>query len=85
MREALGARAFRTGASLNAAIFDAVMVGIARRLQKGPIRDPKALASAYERLLKNEQFISAYVRATSDEESVRSRLRIARKAFASVS
>ena len=33
-RKALSAKAFRTGSSLNAAIFDSVMVGIARRLQK---------------------------------------------------
>jgi hypothetical protein len=85
VREALGARAFRLGATLNAAIFDAVMVGVAERLQKGPIRKPKELASAYERLLKDKDFISAYVRATSDEESVRSRLQLAGKAFANVS
>jgi len=81
----LGAKAFRVGASLNAAIFDAVMVGIARRLRKGPIKKANELVNAYAGLLKDQGFVAAYVRATSDEESVRNRLRTARKAFANVS
>lgn len=85
VRRALGSRAFRVGSSLNAAIFDAVMVGVARRLRRGPIKKEEALANAYTALLADKGFGAAYVRATSDEESVRSRLAIARKAFAKVS
>jgi hypothetical protein len=84
-KNALGSKAFRVGASLNAAIFDAVMVGIAQRLRKGPIKNLKSLEEAYAALLGGEEFEAAYVRATSDEESVRNRLKLARKAFAAVS
>ena len=81
----LGDRAFRVGPSLNAAIFDSVMVGIAKRLGTGPIKNPQALESSYLELFKNKEYEVAFVRATSDEESVRNRLRIATEAFSKVS
>ena len=81
---ALGERSFRIGPSLNAAIFDAVMVGLAKRLRDGAIRDSKAMEQTYLNLLKDKEFEAAYVRATSDDESVRNRLRIATRAFANV-
>jgi len=40
---AIGNRAFRLARALNAAVFDAVMVGVARRLKKGPITDKEML------------------------------------------
>lgn len=81
---AFGERAFRIGPSLNAAIFDSVMVGIARRLSKGRIKDNKALEQTYLGLFKNKEYEAAFVRATSDDESVRNRLKIATEAFAGV-
>ena len=80
----LGDKAFRVGSSLNAAIYDLVMVGIAKRLQKGAIHDKEALTQSYLSLFKNKSYEAAYVRATSDDDSVRSRLRIATEAFADV-
>jgi len=79
-----GDKAFRIGTSLNAAIYDSVMVGIAKRLRKGLVRDKKALEETYSGLLKNKDYEAAFVRATSDDESVRSRLKIAADAFANV-
>jgi hypothetical protein len=81
---ALGDKAFRVGTSLNAAIFDSVMIGIAKRLQRGPIRDKKSVEKTYLSLLDNKGYEAAYVRATSDDESVRSRLKIATDAFSAV-
>jgi hypothetical protein len=80
----LGEKPFRIGPSLNAAIFDGVMVGIASRLEKGPIRERRGLEKAYAKLLKNPEFQAAYVRATSDDESVRNRIKIATDTLADV-
>jgi hypothetical protein len=82
--EALGNRAFRPEKALNAAVFDAVMVGCARRLQSGDISNKSALISAYDGLLSDERFQRNYQRATADEESVKNRVRLATEAFAGV-
>ena len=80
----LGEKAFRVGASLNAAIFDSVMVGIARRLRSGAVTKPEKLQLVYAKLIGNEDYVAAYIRATSDDESVRNRLRISTESFANV-
>jgi hypothetical protein len=82
--KALGKRAFRPAGSLNAAVFDSVTVGIARRLDKGKIKKPEKLAAAYEQLLKKESYLSAVTSATSDEQNVTTRLKEATDAFADV-
>lgn len=81
---AVGKQAFRPEGALNAALFDAVMVGVARRLAVGPIDDRSGLASGYSELLSDGRFEQAYKRATSDDESVRTRLRLATEAFSSL-
>lgn len=75
---------FRPERALNAAIFDAVMVGIAKRLQKGDITDREELRRAYKVLMQNEKFIEATRRATANEENVEERIRIANDEFAKV-
>jgi hypothetical protein len=82
--KAFGKRAFRPAGSLNAAVFDSVMVGIARRLDKGKIKKPERLAVAYEQLLKKETYLNAVTSATSDETNVIERLKVATDAFADV-
>jgi hypothetical protein len=77
-------RLFRPGTQINAAVFDAVMVGMARRLESGPIRAPGAILAAYEGLLGLDDFKAAYSRATADEASVEARLRLATEAFSVV-
>lgn len=85
IREAKGDRVFRIATALNAAVFDSVMVGVARRLAEGTVKDPKALGRAYDRLVKQKTFLAAVERATADEDSVKTRLERAEKAFAKVS
>jgi hypothetical protein len=80
--EVLGERAFRPEKAINAAVFDAMMVGCARRLRTGKIAHLSALGTAYDMLLKDESFQRFYQRATADEESVKSRIRLATEAFA---
>lgn len=82
LREAKGDRVFRIRAALNAAVFDATMIGVASRVDAtGPIRDTEGLARRYDALLLDEGFRQAVERATADEESVRTRLAKARDAF----
>ncbi len=80
----LGSDAFRRKRSLNAAIADAVMVGIARRLERGPIVDCARVAAAHRELLANKEFEAATELSTAGIENVASRLLLARRAFESV-
>jgi len=82
--EVFSSRAFRPERALNAAVFDSVMVGIARRLESGEIKNYKALESTYENLLKESEYISLVKTATSDETNVKSRLEEATNAFREV-
>lgn len=75
IHSAIGARkAFRPENALNAAVFDAVMVGCATMLDMGRPFDASQIKRAYDDLLADEEFQSAYKRATADDESVKTRL-----------
>jgi len=80
----IGHRAFRLKNAVNAAVLDAVMVGVAARLTAGPMTQPEQLAEAYKGLLLDQAFLNATTRSTADEESVKTRLRLSREAFAKV-
>lgn len=78
----IGEHAFRLTNAVNAALVDSVMVGVAKRLESGPIKKPEQLRKSYEVLLADEEFETAIGRATADEERVRTRLSKAEAAFA---
>jgi len=80
--KALGRRAFRPATTLNAAVFDAVMVGLSKRLGRGNPPAPQMVRRRYESLLKNKEFTGAVVTGTADEERVKRRLRLATQVFA---
>jgi hypothetical protein len=80
----VGSRAFRPVRAINAAVLDAVMVGVARRLAAGPVTDSTALTSAYDGLLAVKEFQEATGSSTAAEESVSSRLSLATAAFSQV-
>jgi hypothetical protein len=83
--EGIGLRVFRPyGSSINAAVLESVMYGIASRLSAGPIEAPHALAAAYNVLLKSPTYIKAVSRSTADEESVSQRLAEAKATFISM-
>jgi hypothetical protein len=85
IREALGQRAFRLKTAVNAAILDAVMVGVSTRIEaSGRVTDLQSLKAAYDALLTNESFRTATGRATADEEYVRTRINLAVEAMSSV-
>jgi len=79
--QALNGRAFRPVRSLNAAVFDASMTGLANRIVSDSIPTPLIIAEAYDKLLKNDDFKKAWIRATADEENVKLRLKLASQAF----
>jgi uncharacterized protein with ParB-like and HNH nuclease domain len=79
-----GDRVFKLEKALNAAVFDAVMVGLAKRLDCGPINDMSAAQRAYQSLISNDEFVSKCRRATANEENVRERIRLANAAFADI-
>jgi len=67
----LGARAFRLKNALNAAVFDSMMVALAKRLRaKGPIGDGENLRRKYRALLADPNYLHAVERAIADEENV---------------
>ena len=72
----LGSKAFRPERALNAAVFDSVMVALARTLaHSSPSYDE--FSSAYGRLLKDAEFAQLVSRATSNEENVSRRIELA--------
>ena len=84
LENALGWKAFRPKRVVNAAVVDSLMVGVASRLKHGPIEKLEQLQVRYESLLADEDYLSAIETGTSDENSVETRMRLAREAFAEV-
>lgn len=80
----IGPRAFRLRSAVNAAVLDSVMVGVAARLVRGSITSAAQMKAAYGALLARHDFLASASRATADEESVKTRLRVAKEAFANV-
>jgi len=80
----LGSKAFRPERALNAAVYDSVMVGTARRLVKGKVEDASSFLKEYNALLADDEYLSATKTGTSDEANVKKRIEKAVKAFARV-
>lgn len=81
---ALGERTFRPVRGINAAVFDSIMVGLAKRLAKGKIQNEGLIRDAYNQLTSNKEFLDVTSKSTSNEASVGTRLRLATKAFESL-
>lgn len=80
--KSLGKNAFKPKRKLNSAVFDAVMVGIARRLEKGNIKDIDGLRTKYELLLDDQDFATRVFRGgIASEDIVKRRIRLATEAF----
>ena len=81
---AIGPKAFRPVKAFNAAAFDAISVGLARRLSRGDIKERQQIKERYDQLINDPKFVDSYVRATAREENVRTRLELATTAFANI-
>jgi len=82
----VGLRAFRPKKGLNAAVFDAVLVGISRRLERGLIHQLDRVVVEYDNLLKNESFLSSSTETarTTETSTVKMRLKLAIDAFKNI-
>lgn len=77
IHHAIGTTAFRPERALNAAVYDSVMVGLAKRLQNDKKIPVEGLKKAYEELLSNPEFKAATSDSTSDVNNVSTRLNLA--------
>ena len=77
----LDRRVFVLSSRVNVALFDAIMVGIATRLEKGEIQNGKLLQEKYDALLKNDTFYKFCKSGTTDENAVETRIKNAIDAF----
>ena len=84
LKDAVGKEAFRPRGALNAAALDSVMAGVAKRLEQGPVNDHAKLKQQHRLLFSNRDYIEAIKTGTSKEAKVRTRMRLAREAFAEV-
>jgi hypothetical protein len=82
--DVFGSDAFRPERSLNAAVYDSVMVGMTRRLERGLVNEIQSLVTAYERLLDDQEYVASVKTGTADESNVNSRLEKATAAFSEV-
>ncbi|MDJ0677821.1 MAG: DUF262 domain-containing protein [Calothrix sp. MO_167.B42] len=73
--ESIGQKAFRPIRAINAAVFDSVMVAIARRRENKPNSDFTELKQAYDELLKDPEYTTLLSSDTSDEQKVENRFK----------
>ena len=78
-----GRRAFRTSSNrqLNAAIFDSMAVGLARRVKLGGVLESNALQSAVDDLLKDAEYVDSVSGGTAQQRAVQTRIAKATAAF----
>lgn len=82
-----GMKPFRPQNRLNVAVFDAVMVGIARRLERGPITACEEMRHSYQELTRDtpdNDFIAVSKASTANREAVMRRIELASRAFANI-
>jgi hypothetical protein len=84
--DCIGGKAFKPKRNLNAAVFDAVMIGIARRLENGEIKDIDSLSLKYEALLNDHDFqeVTTNTARTSEVGIVKERIKLATEAFTEI-
>lgn len=79
--QTLGREAFRPERPLNAAVFDSVSVAISNLTDAGLLCAPEEIQQRYRALLNDESYSNSYKRSTADEESVKTRFKLAMEAF----
>jgi hypothetical protein len=78
--EAIGDAAFRPERNFNAAVFDSVMIGVARRLDRGAVTS-KGIAAAYKSIMSDANYVEMVSRSTADSAFVTGRISVAIAAF----
>jgi len=85
LKDSVGRSALRNrGGAVNAALTEALLVGLSRRLDSGSEPSVRGVAEGVRVALADPMLDAAISRATADEESVRTRLGITTRAFSSI-
>ena len=71
----------REGRAVNAAVFDSMTVGLAKRITETGILGSSQIANVHDSLIVDDDYKQAVMQGTSDETSVEHRLKIATSAF----
>jgi len=83
--QGIGSNAFRPKRSVNVAVVDSLMTGIAKRLlDKGDINDKHMLKRHFDELMQNADYITAVEGGTAQEANVRKRVTLAEQAFSQI-
>ena len=77
----LGPTAFRNRTQVNAAVFDAVMIGLASAIGKGSFIE-ESFKDKYASLISDQEFVQYTEQSTGMEKSVKGRIEKAINAFA---
>lgn len=80
----IGPSAFRPQRALNTAVTDALLVGVATRLEAGEVCDLDAFKEATMSVLHDESFKQLYTSDTTDAGKIRERIDRVCNAIASV-
>lgn len=80
-QKTLGVKPFRIAGGINAALSEAVLIGIAKRISKGELKKLSDVKTTYNLLLSNKEFIETCRSNTSDEKTVKNRINTAVNAF----
>jgi hypothetical protein len=80
----IGPLAFKPNGALRTAVFDALMVGISKRLERGEIKNKGEINLKFEELLEDEEFQLATRSYTTQETAVKKRLDLAIKFFGGI-
>jgi uncharacterized protein with ParB-like and HNH nuclease domain len=80
----LDVRPFRLTGTLNVAVFDSCMVGMAMRIsrEQGRAPDPRKVKEQYAALLSDKEYVEAVSRSTADDAFVKRRIEKAIQSFA---
>lgn len=80
----LGNKAFRREKVFIPTFFEAVMVGMTKRLEKGTLQNVAQFQERYQHLVSDKNFlaVSVKIRDLTNEHNVKERLRLATEAFA---
>lgn len=78
--EAKGAESFRRGNAVNAALFDSMMIGVAKRLKKSEMTLEEC-REKYDTLMADSVYTDNSTYATADERQLKDRIRLAIERF----
>ncbi len=84
LKDCVGEEAFKPFGSLNAAVLDSVMVGVAKRIECGSIGNCNEVKNKLQGLFKNEAYVEAVKTGTSEEGKVGTRQKLALEALADI-